>query len=299
MASSTHFIGPSTSTAGTFSTNPTLGFEPTVYYHCPCKKTKAPLYQLYFCPLCCCLCCHRCMRVRPIQYYCPSCLFDVPSTSLRPDKNSCTRNCFECPVCQATLLVLAHPEQGHVLQCVACRWDSREIAMTFDRPTGLGALVLKEEEALPCAQAFQQVKAYWAQKKETRMDSHARGAPHHFPVDCCGTHAMAMGRRHVGVTRAQNATCQMREKMRTVRHPFGPTGPQDPIDPDAHAAQRLHASPSSRNPNSAVPTPYTNFVHTVPFLCLCNRHGHSPTRLALAIRINAKRPLGLHVRDVG
>jgi dynactin-4 len=69
------------------------------------------------------------------------------------------RNCFQCPSCYNTLTVItgeipaaatAKPPAGttapapttmYYLACSTCRWDSREINLTFDRPTGLAGNV--------------------------------------------------------------------------------------------------------------------------------------------------------------
>lgn len=67
-------------------------------------------------------------------------------------KIRCARNCFQCPICQNTLSVTASAEtpsnvpsvlsmvttgSPFYLTCGVCRWDSREIAMTFEKATGL------------------------------------------------------------------------------------------------------------------------------------------------------------------
>jgi uncharacterized protein YbaR (Trm112 family) len=62
----------------------------------------------------------------------------------------CARNCFQCPICQNTLSVVAAQEQTQLitassgpapgpyfLACNVCRWSSQEIDMTFEKPTSL------------------------------------------------------------------------------------------------------------------------------------------------------------------
>ncbi|KAJ1562158.1 hypothetical protein HK405_015257, partial [Cladochytrium tenue] len=146
-----------------------------------------PLYRMYYCDYCHCLRCPSCVQEEIVSFYCPNCLFEVPSASVKAEKNRCARNCFECPICSNTLNVVsvvdpaassatsaiatasppatpilssatmassrlagatpgspqplaaaALPAGGiHYLSCGVCRWDSLEIGLKFDRPTGL------------------------------------------------------------------------------------------------------------------------------------------------------------------
>jgi dynactin-4 len=47
----------------------------------------SPLDTLYFCEECDAIRCDQCVVVEVASYYCPSCLFDVPSHNVRTDKN--------------------------------------------------------------------------------------------------------------------------------------------------------------------------------------------------------------------
>lgn len=66
----------------------------------------------------------------------------------------CARNCFMCPNCRNTLSVVPSdpPDTGETrlpipisslneppffLYCNHCRWDSAEVGITFEKPTGL------------------------------------------------------------------------------------------------------------------------------------------------------------------
>lgn len=59
----------------------------------------------------------------------------------------CARNCFQCPICQNTLSVVAAQEPTpsstpatagpYFLFCNVCRWNSKEVNMTFEKPTSL------------------------------------------------------------------------------------------------------------------------------------------------------------------
>ena len=157
---------------------------PSVLYHCPCLSTSAAppppnlpsssysfhlLHTLFFCEECDAIRCNRCVSVEVSGYYCPNCLFEVPSASVRAEKNRffitwthvsslnivrCARNCFLCPNCRNTLSVVASdpPDPGDsrlpiaistvgeppfFLYCNYCRWDSAEVGITFEKPTGL------------------------------------------------------------------------------------------------------------------------------------------------------------------
>ena len=77
---------------------------PSVSYHCPCLSTDPvppppnapsssygfhPLHELFFCEECDAVRCNRCVSVEVSGYYCPNCLFEVPSASVRAEKNRC------------------------------------------------------------------------------------------------------------------------------------------------------------------------------------------------------------------
>lgn len=164
-----------------------------VEYYCPCLSSTPhppppnlasssysfhPLHSLYFCEECDAVRCNRCVMVEVSGYYCPNCLFEVPSASVRAEKNRyvylshynhrvllivlrCARNCFMCPNCQNTLTVVASdpPDNGErsspipisavgeppfFLYCNHCRWDSAEVNMTFEKPTGLAGTFAQE-----------------------------------------------------------------------------------------------------------------------------------------------------------
>ena len=161
---------------------------PSVSYHCPCLSTDPvppppntpsssycfhPLHELFFCEECDAVRCNRCVSVEVSGYYCPNCLFEVPSASVRAEKNRsvndlwwsrtrcftydiicrCARNCFMCPNCRNTLSVVPSDppdaddgrslvassvgEPPFFLYCNYCRWDSAEVDITFEKPTGL------------------------------------------------------------------------------------------------------------------------------------------------------------------
>lgn len=74
----------------------------SVRYHCPHENDPTPpldpsyasssssfssLDALYFCEECDAIRCNTCVAVEVASYFCPSCLFDVPSANVRADKN--------------------------------------------------------------------------------------------------------------------------------------------------------------------------------------------------------------------
>lgn len=120
-----------------------------------------PLPLLYFCADCLSPRCSLCAVSEIVTYYCPSCLFEVPSASVKAERNRCPRNCFLCPnaECGGYLNVIAtDPESGSVgrlesaeasvgrppyfLTCMRCKWDSKHgfagrRGYQFEKPTGI------------------------------------------------------------------------------------------------------------------------------------------------------------------
>ncbi|KOS19175.1 Dynactin subunit 4 [Escovopsis weberi] len=115
-----------------------------------------PLEYLLFCEDCQQIRCPRCVTEESVTYYCPNCLFEVPSSNLRSEGNRCTRSCYQCPVCIGPLQVgavqpvpdptnplglesrPANPNGGpFALFCQYCNWTSSEIGIEFERPSGI------------------------------------------------------------------------------------------------------------------------------------------------------------------
>ena len=86
--------------------HPETVMAPSVDYHCACASEVAvppppslasssasfhPLHELFFCEECDAVRCNRCVSVEVSGYYCPNCLFEVPSASVRAEKNRCVR----------------------------------------------------------------------------------------------------------------------------------------------------------------------------------------------------------------
>ncbi|EIN12571.1 dynactin p62 [Punctularia strigosozonata HHB-11173 SS5] len=167
---------------------------PSVRYNCPCFSSSPlpppphlasssynfhPLHALFFCEECDAVRCNKCVAVEVSCYYCPNCLFEVPSASVRAEKNRCARNCFSCPNCRNTLSVVASDppdtddgplssipsgtigEPPFFLYCNHCRWDSAEVGITFEKPTGLAAQLQKFEDSAPDALEFDRLKEHF------------------------------------------------------------------------------------------------------------------------------------------
>ncbi|ROT36078.1 hypothetical protein SODALDRAFT_316365 [Sodiomyces alkalinus F11] len=112
-----------------------------------------PLEYLLYCEDCHQIRCPRCVNEEIVTYYCPSCLFEVPSSNLKTEGNRCTRSCFQCPICIGPLVVTsleappeptllaadntAQPTGPYVLTCSYCNWSSTEIGIQFDKPNGI------------------------------------------------------------------------------------------------------------------------------------------------------------------
>lgn len=141
-----------------------------VLYHCPCSTDFSPSFgpvqpstsshllpSLYFCEECDSIRCSLCTTKDLTTYYCSNCLFDVPLASIKSERAKCPRNCFSCPICTSTLAVLpSDSSEGHgdghwdplsaeastgeppwYLSCPTCKWDSKEVGLSFEKATGL------------------------------------------------------------------------------------------------------------------------------------------------------------------
>ncbi|KAL6709353.1 hypothetical protein ACN47E_001760 [Coniothyrium glycines] len=110
-----------------------------------------PLEHLLYCEDCQQIRCPRCIIEETLNWYCPNCLFEVPSSVVKSDGNRCTRNCFSCPVCVSTLTVnvLDNPDappgtaDRHILACPYCHWSTVETGIEFEKPTGIYAQVAR------------------------------------------------------------------------------------------------------------------------------------------------------------
>ncbi|KAF1999739.1 dynactin p62 [Amniculicola lignicola CBS 123094] len=106
-----------------------------------------PLEHLLYCEDCQQIRCPRCVVEETLNWYCPSCLFEVPSSVVKTDGNRCTRNCYNCPVCSSPAVVTTledpfDPSSSGgpwLLLCTYCKWTSLEIGIEFEKHTGITA----------------------------------------------------------------------------------------------------------------------------------------------------------------
>ena len=115
---------------------------PTIDYHCACASDVTvpppptfasssasfhPLHELFFCEECDAVRCNRCVSVEVSGYYCPNCLFEVPSASVRAEKNRCALKVYE-PVGDLTnfkaLVVRATASCAHAVE-IRSPWSLR------------------------------------------------------------------------------------------------------------------------------------------------------------------------------
>ncbi|PCH39894.1 hypothetical protein WOLCODRAFT_136543 [Wolfiporia cocos MD-104 SS10] len=200
---------------------------PNVEYYCPCLAASPhpppphlpsssfsfhPLHSLFFCEECDAVRCNRCVMVEVSGYYCPNCLFEVPSASVRAEKNRCARNCFHCPNCRNTLTVVASdpPEDADArmspivsttlgeppffLYCNHCRWDSAEVGIIFEKPTGLAAQLQKYEDSAPESLEFERLKEHFEPYLRASSSSALPAASHHIhtnPITAAAASALA------------------------------------------------------------------------------------------------------------
>ena len=100
-----------------------------------------PPEHLLYCEDCHDIKCPRCVTEEIISYYCPSCLFETPSSMVRSEGNRCARNCFNCPVCTSQMVTvpLGEPKDGFVLNCNYCMWSTLDIGIKLEKPTNIRA----------------------------------------------------------------------------------------------------------------------------------------------------------------
>ncbi|KAL2258012.1 hypothetical protein VTK26DRAFT_8846 [Humicola hyalothermophila] len=118
-----------------------------------------PLEYLLYCEDCHQIRCPRCIGEEIVTYYCPNCLFEVPSSNLKSEGNRCTRSCFQCPICTGPLGVTsletkpdpsllgvpdAAPHSGpYALTCSYCNWSSTEVGIQFEKPNSIHSQLAK------------------------------------------------------------------------------------------------------------------------------------------------------------
>jgi dynactin-4 len=126
-----------------------------IHVECSCKAVQ-PLTSLFLCDFCCALRCRQCSETEVACFYCPNCLFEVPSSSAKAEKGCCSRSCFQCPACTATLVTVASRTSGDFsnaeegdkqsggfrLECPHCKWTSSP-DLIIDKPTGIASKIVR------------------------------------------------------------------------------------------------------------------------------------------------------------
>ncbi|KAL9940623.1 hypothetical protein V8E36_000111 [Tilletia maclaganii] len=188
----------------------------SVLFHCPCTgEPRAneppslpsyspaavysyfPLPNLYFCDDCDQVRCDQCLNIEISLFFCPNCLFTIQSSHIKEQQNRCDRNCFLCPICTNTLVTVPsdpdinHPPESkeasmggapYYLFCTCCKWDSKEIRLEFERPTGLSMQLQRSEEQSSDALELQKLQEHFASvlkasAQETNAAAGQRGTP--------------------------------------------------------------------------------------------------------------------------
>ena len=99
-----------------------------------------PPEHLLYCEECHDIKCPRCVTEEIICWYCPSCLFETPSSMVKSEGNRCARNCFNCPICTSQLVTVPIGETKagpFILSCNYCMWSTVDTGITFDKPTNI------------------------------------------------------------------------------------------------------------------------------------------------------------------
>ncbi|KDN52304.1 hypothetical protein K437DRAFT_272521 [Tilletiaria anomala UBC 951] len=150
---------PSGPVQGKRATTVVDAIPPLPCYDRAAQYSHFTLENLYFCEECDQIKCKRCTTAEVSSYYCSVCLFDAQAANVKADRNRCSRSCFLCPSCSHSLQVvgmvpnnsadqpkLAQGEAPFFMSCSFCRWDSKEIGMTFERSSGLSLQLQRKDE---------------------------------------------------------------------------------------------------------------------------------------------------------
>ncbi|KAA1124420.1 hypothetical protein PGTUg99_032089 [Puccinia graminis f. sp. tritici] len=191
MSSSVHYLCPHTTP---ISAIPPQFDQPAssivgIHYH--------PLSSLLFCEECDAVRCEQCVSCELNCYYCPNCLFEVPAANIRSQKNRCARNCFLCPQCHHTLSAVATDppsssygddpkapqaslgEAPFFLACTFCRWDSKQVGISFEKPTFLAQQLHQAESSQSELLEFDKLKEHFEGYLKSQSQSQPLAASHH------------------------------------------------------------------------------------------------------------------------
>ena len=128
-----------------------------------------PIQHLYRCQQCSMQSCSDCTTKQVAGIYCPNCLFEVASGSVRSEHGHCGRACLKCPACLSTLTICNINEKV-VVSCGHCRWDSRIPNLTFEKPTAIPKQI-KSMLYRPDEMEFNRLKEYYSKLVQYQKDS--------------------------------------------------------------------------------------------------------------------------------
>ena len=130
-----------------------------------------PIEHLLYCEDCQQIRCPRCTIEEVVCWYCPSCIFEVPSSLVKSEGGRwvssvhsqfivclslmtlyrCYRNCYNCPICMAPLAVNSiNPDPGqktisgpYMMSCGFCNWTTLDIGWQFEKLTNIHQQISK------------------------------------------------------------------------------------------------------------------------------------------------------------
>lgn len=110
-------------------------------------------------------------------------------TLTRTSRTSCTRSCFQCPICigplvvtsletppDSTLLAVENATQStgpYVLTCSYCQWSSSEIGIQFDKPNGIYQQLAKMSNGGKPRLTAKEFKERSRREKDAEPESHS------------------------------------------------------------------------------------------------------------------------------
>ncbi|KAI9601660.1 hypothetical protein H4Q26_001493 [Puccinia striiformis f. sp. tritici PST-130] len=132
-----------------------------------------------------------------IHYHPLSSLLFFPAANIRSQKNRCARNCFLCPQCQHTLSAVATDppsssygddpkapqaslgEAPFFLACTFCRWDSKQVGISFEKPTFLAQQLQQAESSHSEVLEFDKLKEHFEGYLKSQSQAQPLPASHH------------------------------------------------------------------------------------------------------------------------
>lgn len=88
---------------------------------CSCFRS---CLELFFCPSCQQVSCECCADTFVSFYYCPQCLFEIPTGMAMANRYTCPRNCFQCTGCNVPVNSRKNDKCKLQWTCPSCKTDS-------------------------------------------------------------------------------------------------------------------------------------------------------------------------------